>query len=130
MEKCCTFGQVTGKNITRSLRFACRVTKTTYTHSEHVMLIAFPQQKWLLESASVFTGTLPLLLFISYPVTSYRSIRSLYYYTFIASPSLFRNYFLLPVRHFSFFYPLLFPSLGSYSLILPTTLLLCFSHFP
>jgi hypothetical protein len=33
------------------IRFACWVTKATNTHSEYVILIAFPLQKWLSESA-------------------------------------------------------------------------------
>jgi hypothetical protein len=36
------------------MRFACRITKATDTHSEYVILIAFPRQQWLRERASVF----------------------------------------------------------------------------
>ena len=35
------------------MRIACRVPKATNTHSEYVILIAFPLQQWLHESASV-----------------------------------------------------------------------------
>ena len=35
------------------MRFACRITKTTNTHLEYVILIAFPLQQWLRERASV-----------------------------------------------------------------------------
>ena len=34
------------------MRSACRTTKATDTHSEYVMLIAFPRQQWLRERAS------------------------------------------------------------------------------
>jgi len=88
VEKYCTFGQATGENITWSMRFACRVTKTTDTNSEYVILIAFPQQQWLLEIASVFLGTFLLSLSLSYPVTSCLSTRSLhllYFYYFAIS---------------------------------------------
>jgi len=33
------------------MRFTCRITKTTNTHSEYVTLIAFSLQQWLRESA-------------------------------------------------------------------------------
>ena len=45
MEKYCTAGQATD-NIIWRMRFACWVTETTDTHSEHVILIAFPMQQW------------------------------------------------------------------------------------
>jgi len=41
--------QATDDNITRRMRIACWITKATGTHSEHVILIAFPQQQWLRE---------------------------------------------------------------------------------
>jgi hypothetical protein len=37
----------------RRMRFACWITKATDTHSEYVILIAFPRQQWLRERASV-----------------------------------------------------------------------------
>jgi hypothetical protein len=39
-------------NITRRMRIACWITKATGRHSEHVILIAFPQQRWLRERTS------------------------------------------------------------------------------
>jgi hypothetical protein len=33
------------------MHFACRITKATDTHSEYIILIAFPRQNWLSESA-------------------------------------------------------------------------------
>jgi hypothetical protein len=41
--------QATGDNIIRRMRFACPITKATDTHSEYVILIAFPRQQWLRE---------------------------------------------------------------------------------
>jgi hypothetical protein len=46
-------GQATGDNIIRRMRFACWITKDTHTHSEYVILAAFPLQQWLHERASV-----------------------------------------------------------------------------
>jgi hypothetical protein len=37
----------------RSMRIACWIPEDTYTHSEYVILIAFPMQQWLCERASV-----------------------------------------------------------------------------
>jgi hypothetical protein len=53
VEKYCTARQATGDNIIRRMRFACRMTKVTDTHSEHVILIAFPQQQWLRERSTM-----------------------------------------------------------------------------
>jgi hypothetical protein len=39
------------------MRFACWITKATDTHSEYVILIAFPVQQWLRERASVLRYT-------------------------------------------------------------------------
>ena len=38
-------------------RIACWITKATNTHSEYVILIAFPLQQWLHERASVLRYT-------------------------------------------------------------------------
>ena len=53
----------TDNNIIRRMRFACWVTKTTYTHAEYVILIDFPRQQWLRERASMlrYTYTAALL---------------------------------------------------------------------
>ena len=37
----------------RRMRIACCIPKATNTHSEYVILIAFPRQHWLRELASV-----------------------------------------------------------------------------
>jgi len=41
----------------QSMRFANWITKATNTHSEYVLLIAFPRQKWLRERQSVLRCT-------------------------------------------------------------------------
>ena len=46
-------GQATGDNIIRRMLFAFYITKTTSSHSEYVILIAFLRQEWLREKASV-----------------------------------------------------------------------------
>ena len=57
MEKCAKAGQTTDDNTTRSIRFACWMTKATETHSEYDMLIAFILQQWLHERASMLRYT-------------------------------------------------------------------------
>ena len=52
-EKYDTAFQATGDNIIRRMRFACLMTKATCTHSEYVILTAFPQKQWLRERASM-----------------------------------------------------------------------------
>jgi hypothetical protein len=53
VEKYGSIGQVTDKNIIWRMRIACWITKATDTHSEFVILIAFPWQQWLRERASM-----------------------------------------------------------------------------
>jgi hypothetical protein len=48
----CRAGQATDDKITRCKRFACWITRSIGTHSEYVILLAFPQQ-WLHERASI-----------------------------------------------------------------------------
>jgi hypothetical protein len=47
--------QATDDNIMWSMRFACRITKATNTHSEYVVPIAFQWQQWSCEHALVLT---------------------------------------------------------------------------
>jgi hypothetical protein len=44
-------------NITRRMRCACWITKTTDTHSEYVIVIVFPRQQWLCKCASMLRYT-------------------------------------------------------------------------
>jgi hypothetical protein len=62
--------QATGDNIIRRMRFAYWITKATDTHSEYVIIIAFTQQQWLSERASLLPdkSTTLLLSFIPRPV--------------------------------------------------------------
>jgi len=49
------------------MRNACWKTKVTNTHSEYIILIAFPQQQWLYESASILHDTyIACLVIFSY----------------------------------------------------------------
>ena len=54
-----TAGQTTGDNVTRRMHIACWVTKVTHTHthSEYVILMAFPLQQWLHECSSMLCYT-------------------------------------------------------------------------
>jgi hypothetical protein len=77
--------QATDGNIMRRMRFACWMTKATDTHSEYVILIAFPHQEWLLERACVtLIRTLPAMLGIESADThltseSFTSLAQLHY---------------------------------------------------
>jgi hypothetical protein len=53
VEKYCTAGQVTDDNIIRRMRVACWITKATNTHSDCLIVIAFPRQQRLRERASI-----------------------------------------------------------------------------
>ena len=68
MEKYCRAEQATYDNVTRRMRFACWIPKTTDTHLEHVIPIAFPLQQWLHGRASMlrytYSGCLDNLCFI------------------------------------------------------------------
>jgi hypothetical protein len=57
VEKYGTARQATDDNKIRRMRFACWITKATDTHSEYVILTAFPWQQWLLERASMLRYT-------------------------------------------------------------------------
>jgi hypothetical protein len=47
----------TDDNIIKLMHFACWTTKTTNSHSEYVILIAFPLQKWLHKCTSMLRYT-------------------------------------------------------------------------
>ena len=57
VEKCCTARQGTGDNIIRGVCCACWICKTTKTHPEYVIFIAFPRQQWLNKRASILRDT-------------------------------------------------------------------------
>jgi len=52
LEKYGRVGLATNGNKIRRMCFACWITKTTDTHSEYVILIAFPLQQWIRESTT------------------------------------------------------------------------------
>jgi len=56
-KKYCRAGHAPDDNIIPRMRIACCIPKATDAHSEHVTLIAFPQQQWLHERASVLRYT-------------------------------------------------------------------------
>jgi len=62
VEKCGTADEATDNNNTR---IACSITKATNTHSDHVILTAFPRQQWLREHASILRYTFTACL--AYP---------------------------------------------------------------
>jgi len=45
------------------IRIACWIPKSTDTHSEYVMIVAFPLQEWLHEHASILRA-LPFLFLV------------------------------------------------------------------
>jgi len=58
VEKYGTAGQITDDSIIWRMRVKCWTNKTTDTHSEYVIPIAFPRQKWSQECASKLRYTL------------------------------------------------------------------------
>ena len=57
VKKYCRAGQATEDDIIRRMRFVYGITKATNTHSEYVILLAFPWQQWLHERASILLYT-------------------------------------------------------------------------
>jgi len=57
VEKYGTARNATDDNITQRMRIACWIPKTTGTHSEYAIPIAFPLQYWLHERASMLRYT-------------------------------------------------------------------------
>jgi hypothetical protein len=54
--------QAAENNIICRVRFACWINKATDTHSEYVILIAFPEQQWLHVSISMLRYTYTVCL--------------------------------------------------------------------
>ena len=67
--KYCRGVQATDDNILGHMLTACWILNATDTHSEIVVLIAFPQKKWLRERASMLRCMYFIIPIIS-PVTS------------------------------------------------------------
>jgi hypothetical protein len=62
--------QTTDENMIWRMCFACRITKVTNSHSEYVILVAFPWQQWLCERATMLSYTYITCLVISYILSS------------------------------------------------------------
>ena len=58
MEKYGTAGQATDDSIIQRMRFVCWIAKTTDTHLEYLIIIAFPRQQWLRESVTLYVHCL------------------------------------------------------------------------
>jgi hypothetical protein len=76
VEKYGTVRQATDDNIIRRMRFACWITKATDTHSQYVILTAFPQQQWLRERASMLRYTLHCCVVITEKECVYCAVRT------------------------------------------------------
>jgi hypothetical protein len=80
--------QATDENIIQHMHFACWITTATDTHSEYVVLIAFPQQQWLHERTSMqrFMYTACLVYYLSFPktdnYTKHENLHFLFLYTY------------------------------------------------
>jgi hypothetical protein len=55
VEKYGTAREATDDNVIRRMHFACQTIKATDTHSEYLILIAFPRQQRLRERASLLS---------------------------------------------------------------------------
>ena len=63
MEKCGRAGQATDDDILRHMYIACWITKVTDTHSEYVIIIAFPRQQWYANAPPCYViRALPVLI--------------------------------------------------------------------
>jgi len=49
---------------TRRMRFLWLITKATDAHSEYIIVMAFPRQRWLRERASVFYININIYIYI------------------------------------------------------------------
>jgi hypothetical protein len=89
VEKYGTVRQTTDDNIIRRMRFACWITKATDTHSDNVILTAFPRQPMVTRTRLnvTFIHTLPVLSVIGSvmakeitrrrrPLTAFARVRS------------------------------------------------------
>jgi hypothetical protein len=79
VEKYCRTRQTTDDNIIRRMSFASWITKATDTHTECVIFIAFPRQKWLRERASM------LHLYVHYLVILLHYTDALIFWIYIIS---------------------------------------------
>jgi hypothetical protein len=96
VEKYGTARQVTDDNIIRRIRFAFWMNKATDTHSEYVIIIAFPRQQWLRERASMLrcSYTACLVVFCHQPYT----VIAQYLYCVIFIPEVNNRPFLVGIK--------------------------------
>jgi hypothetical protein len=72
-----TTRQPTDDNIIRRMRFACWITMATDTHSEYVILIAFPRRQWIHKQPSMSRYTyIACLVHCKTDVTSPAQLRT------------------------------------------------------
>jgi len=64
VEKCGTAVLATDDNIIRRMRSSCRITKTTYTHSEYVILISQGNNGYANAPQSYVYSTLAVLFLV------------------------------------------------------------------
>jgi hypothetical protein len=62
VERYCRAGRATDDDITLRMRITCRITKNTDTHSECVILVAFPLKQWLQDRAILLGYTYTVCL--------------------------------------------------------------------
>ena len=73
VEKYSITGQATDDHIIRRTRFTCCITKATKTHSDYVVLNAFPREQWFREHASQLCLYVPCCLVILWRSNSSRA---------------------------------------------------------
>ena len=73
-----TLDQNKDDNTIRHKRFACWITKATNTHSEFVILVSFPRQKWLRERTLILRYTYIVPPALKYPLTKEYFVPSVY----------------------------------------------------
>jgi hypothetical protein len=62
-KKCGRAGHATDDDILQHVYLACWITKATDTHSEYVIIIAFPRQQWYANAPPCYViRTLPVLI--------------------------------------------------------------------
>ena len=66
MEKYATARKAKDENIIRRMRFACWINKARGTHTEYVILIAFPRQQWLRKRDPILCLYVFSVLFVIY----------------------------------------------------------------
>ena len=60
------YGRATDGSIIRRMRIACRIIKSTDTHSECVILIGFSREQWLRERGSMLRSYIRYLFGFPY----------------------------------------------------------------